>query len=444
MKLNGVEQIPSSLVACMVNGEEVPIEQLAYEGFSFRVPEPMEQLKNIELKFYQYNSNQYQSVTLLDYQSSVEEKKFFYQYVILTHQIDYLKAAQEIISDYSNYVGLKLDGDDEELSAKMTGLPLGGWEDFYETFEEQKMDWLSPMPKDTYQLCTPYELALTIDSPEKYQDYLNMEIEEFQKKWLEKNYLGDHPLFQTTASRLYVGNQFCHNLFPEKSCFLRILKKAQEENLQVTVATTYMREECLEETERLWEDIYQWCQENEMALEVVVNDWGMVKRLETWSDLFTLSLGVLLNKRRKDPRMEYKNGFLEKQDLMLENGFSHWSYQEYLKKRWNICRYEVETCGYVYEIPRGRSSLHVPYYQTNTSQYCTLYAKLMHGERGNQRLIKNCANYCSQWVFLYPKSFNMVGINNSLFGFDNKILTDEKYLHGWIEQGVDRIVLDLL
>ena len=309
MKLNGVEQIPSSLVACMVNGEEVPIEQLAYEGFSFRAPEIMEQMKTIELKFYQYNSNQYQSVTLLDYQSSVEEKKFFYQYVILTPQMDYLKAAQEIISDYSNYVGLKLDGDDEELSAKMTGLPLGVWEDFYETFEEQKMDWLSPMPKDTYKLCPPYELALTIDSTEKYQDYLNMEIKEFQKKWLEKNYLGDHPLFQTTASRLYVGNQFCHNLFPEKSCLLRILKKAQEENLQVTVATTYMREECLEETERLWEDIYQWCQENEMALEVVVNDWGMVKRLETWSDFFTLSLGVLLNKRRKDPRMEYKNGF---------------------------------------------------------------------------------------------------------------------------------------
>lgn len=444
MKLNGVEQIPSGLVACMVNGEEVPIEQLAYEGFSFRVPEPLEQLTTIVLKFYQYKKNQYQSVTLLEYQKSVEEKKFFYQYVILTSQVDYLKFVQEIISDYSNYISLKLDGDDEELSAKMTSLSSSGWDDFCENFKEQKMDWLSPMPKDTYRLCTPYELALSIDSKEKYQDYLNLNIREFQKKLLERNYLEKHPLFQVTASRLYVGNQFCHNLFPEKSCLLSILKKAREENLNVTVATTYMREECLDETEELWDDIYRWCKEHEMTLEVVVNDWGMVKRLETCRDIFTLSFGVLLNKRRKDPRMEYKNGFLENMDLCLENGCSDLSYQEYLRKRFNICRYEVESCGYVWEIPRGRASLHLPYYQTNTSQYCTLYGKLIHGDRGNQRLIKHCANYCSQWVFLYPKSFNMVGIYNSLFGFDNKILTDEKHLERWMGQGVDRIVLDLL
>ena len=94
-------------------------------------------------------------------------------------------------------------------------------------------------------------------------------------------------------------------------------------------------------------------------------------------------------------------------------------------------------------IPDGHHSLHLPFFQTNTSQYCTLYAVCRYGDRGKQKLPENCPNYCDKKVFLYPKHLKMVGRYNSLFGYDEKILWDEKQLRDYLEQGIDRIVVNV-
>ena len=56
---------------------------------------------------------------------------------------------------------------------------------------------------------------------------------------------------------------------------------------------------------------------------------------------------------------------------------------------------------------------------------------------------KNCPRYCNKKVFLYPKHLKMVGRYNSLFGYDEKILWDEKKLQDYLEQGIDRIVVNV-
>ena len=76
------------------------------------------------------------------------------------------------------------------------------------------------------------------------------------------------------------------------------------------------------------------------------------------------------------------------------------------------------------------------FFQTNTSQYCTLYAVCRYGDREKQKLPENCPKYCEQKVFLYPKHLKMVGRYNSLFGYDEKILWDEKQLQDYLEQGL--------
>ena len=43
------------------------------------------------------------------------------------------------------------------------------------------------------------------------------------------------------------------------------------------------------------------------SVEIVVNDWGTAQLAAQFS-AFSLCLGVLLNKRKKDPRMAYKMG----------------------------------------------------------------------------------------------------------------------------------------
>ena len=111
-------------------------------------------------------------------------------------------------------------------------------------------------------------------------------------------------------------------------------------------------------------------------------------------------------------------------------------------------------------LPPGKNSLHLPFYQTNTSQYCTLYAKCMTGERGKQKLAEECPKFCKDYAFLYPDHLMMIGRYNSLFALDSRIFEDgsgsgtgteigtkiktEEILKKWKKAGVDRLVVNLL
>ena len=94
------------------------------------------------------------------------------------------------------------------------------------------------------------------------------------------------------------------------------------------------------------------------------------------------------------------------------------------------------------KIAVGNHSLHIPFYQTNTSQFCTLYAVCTTNDRGNQNLVKNCSRYCEEYVFLYPKHLKAIGRYNSIFGFDDSILSNTDELNYYLENGIDRIVLN--
>lgn len=192
-------------------------------------------------------------------------------------------------------------------------------------------------------------------------------------------------------------------------------------------------------------------QEKKQPIEIVVNDWGMIQILSDLlvhepSDYIHLNLGVLLNKRRKDPRYTYKRGIQENVDKLTKNNLNGDVYRKFLCEKWKITRFEYEACPLTeaMKFPKKQNSLHLPYYQTNTSQYCTLYAKCTTGDRGNQKLVKNCPRYCDEIAFLYPKHLNMVGRYNSLFGYDDTLMKNPTKLKQYLERGIDRIVLTLL
>ena len=139
-------------------------------------------------------------------------------------------------------------------------------------------------------------------------------------------------------------------------------------------------------------------------------------------------LGILLNKRKKDPRFPYKKG---NKTLYRQNNLNADFYREYLKNEFGILRYEWESCGYEQEFPQGQNSLHLPYYQTNTSQYCPLYAICTTGNRGAQHLVKDCPHYCSTYTLSYPENMNMLGCFNSLFGVDKELLDCPEKIKGY-------------
>lgn len=496
--------IPFGLLGGFCDHLEIRITGLSEEGFSFRVPEKIEKAACLEICFFDFSADCYRKVQLAEKEREMkltEETPFFFIYSVWTKNGEYREQVKRLVTDYDNYISLKLAGDDAYLSEKMVGYPAELDEVYAESFEEQKKEWFSgsgdgrkdcfcekkgqeeiwkkQSSSDDFEEGLEFELALTIDRPELYNDFLQKDGTIFCHDYWKNNFLEHHPLSQKQATRLYIGNQFCHNLFPEKKQLFQMLEKALENNLAVTLAFSYIRNHLLEEIDELLQELEVWCQSREKEagkeqevyfpakkeqiitenlknpinqkkkesetkydLEIIVNDWAMPILLQGKPHLKPV-LGVLLNKRRKDVRLPYKHGIGNHVDSLAENNLNCGFYQDYLKNTFDIQRFEFESCGYKVTIPDGHHSLHLPFFQTNTSQYCTLYAVCRYGDRGKQKLPENCPRYCNKKVFLYPKHLKMVGRYNSLFGYDEKILWDEKQLQDYLEQGIDRIVVNV-
>lgn len=496
--------IPFGLLGGFCDHLEIRITGLSEEGFSFRVPEKIEKAACLEICFFDFSADCYRKVQLAEKEREMkltEETPFFFIYSVWTKNGEYREQVKRLVTDYDNYISLKLAGDDAYLSEKMVGYPAELDEVYAESFKEQKKEWFSCVgdgrkdcfcekkgqeeiwkkqsSSDDFEEGLEFELALTIDRPELYNDFLQKDVTIFCHDYWKNYFLEHHPLSQKQATRLYIGNQFCHNLFPEKKQLFQMLEKAFENKLAVTIAFSYIRNHLLEEIDELLQELEVWCQSREKEagkeqevyfpakkeqiitenlknpinqkkkesetkydLEIIVNDWAMPILLQGKPHLKPV-LGVLLNKRRKDVRLPYKHGIGNHVDSLAENNLNCGFYQDYLKNTFDIQRFEFESCGYKVTIPDGHHSLHLPFFQTNTSQYCTLYAVCRYGDRGKQKLPENCPRYCNKKVFLYPKHLKMVGRYNSLFGYDEKILWDEKQLRDYLEQGIDRIVVNV-
>lgn len=97
----------------------------------------------------------------------------------------------------------------------------------------------------------------------------------------------------------------------------------------------------LEDTFALLRKIDHWCSKNELEMECVVNDWGMADFIRKETKHLLPCLGTLLNKRKKDPRINYKKG---ERDLYSQNSFNADFYQEFLRESFGIERAEWESC----------------------------------------------------------------------------------------------------
>lgn len=441
-KFHGVPMLPFGILAGFAEEREIRLTDLAEEGFRFRTAERTEEPGKFRLCFYNSLAGGYREMELTDFEMEEEEHTgFFYIYVVYTESETYRKEVRRLIGQYSRYIRLKLMEDDGELAKALTGYPAE--KDLVEacSLEEQKRRWFSELPVDGVFPEFP-SLALELDRPELYRKYLSMEIGEFSAGYWPSNGLGEHPLARRTPDRLYIGNSFCHLLFPEKSQLFALLEKALREGLSVTLSFSYIRDFLLESTEELLDELSAWCGQKERWLELLVNDWGLAELLrKKRSPYLEPVLGPLLNKRKKDPRLAWKTGSLES---LAENSLNADFYREFLVEELGIRRYEWEACGYPVKLPPGNHSLHLPFYQTNTSQFCPLAAGILRKDRGKQKLPENCPHFCETYAYLYPEHLAMAGRYNSLFALDREILKNPEHLEAYRQQGVDRLVINLL
>lgn len=464
-KLYGVPMIPFGLLAGFVSEKEVRITELSEEGFAFRTAEQIQKPDCVRLCFYDLEKAQYEELILQGLELEQGEiQSFFHTYTVWMDQQQsaskYRELVRKLLGQYSHYIQLKLTEDDGGLAQALTDYPAELDEVHAETWEQQKKLWyaealeawqseagyMAEMNVHTKTRCTVSEMefpefAIAIDRPELYEQYSRRPLEDFIKCYWKEQYLASHPLAKIRPGRLYIGNQFCPHLFPADEMLFTLLQKAQRELLQVTVVFTCQKESMLKSTEQLLQKLDQWCDEHGRELEVIVNDWGMAGLVGLMTSHLIPVLGILLNKYKKDPRIGFKQG---DQMLLKENPLGLENYRKYLQDEFAIHRYEWECRGHEQEYPQGRNSLYFPFYQTNTSQYCSLYACCTTGERGRQKEPANCPQCCQDKVLLYPDHLKMVGRYNSLFALDDTLLRMPEQVEQLMKSGIDRLVVNLL
>lgn len=457
----GIPMVPFGLISCLADDQEVRVTELAEEGFTFRTAEELGGNPRLFLHFFNFRESRYEEVELTQFELEKESQtKFFTEYVVNICQDIYLHNVRKLIRDYGEYINLKLEGDDAWMSSERVGYPAELEDEHYETFEQQKRAWFKEKTgislnksadeaerAQSWEFLEQVELAVELDTPWYYEQYLALDIQTFMASYWKENFLSEHPLSRKKVDRIYIGNQFCHCLFPKKEALSAMMDKAKQEGLEITIALTYVRDFMLEEVGKLLEYVDKWCRTNDRNVEILVNDWAVPALLKGKENLIP-RLGILLNKRRKDVRCEYKKGFYnsfnEETSSFEKNNLNSDFYREFLEENLGIQGFEFESCSFWQKLPDGKHSLHLPFFQTNTSQYCTLYAQCRNGERGRQEMPWDCPFYCQEQAFLYPKHLHMVGRYNSLFGYDEKILWDASLIAGYIRQGVERLVVNLL
>ena len=457
--------IPFGLLSGFMDSKEIRITELGENGFRFRLAEECPEPERFLICFYDMKKAGYRKVEIRKFEMNVvmlaaEERRlqensdiFFREYSVKVEQKDYVQEVQRLAGEYSRYIRLKLNGDDGELAEALTGYPAELDEVHCGSLEEQKKLWFggnsssvrrNPDADQSVEesfLDKGTEFALELNGTSLYEEYLCRPLPDFLAYYWQKNHLTQSWLAGRTPERFYIGNQFCHNLFPTEEQLFSIMDKMRSEDLEVTLAFSYIREFMLSSVEKLLEKVDNWCCVHGVNVEIVVNDWAMVEILRGKTSHLSPVFGTLLNKCKKDPRMKYKSGDTA---LFQHNSLNAEFYRTYLRDTFGIRRYEWESCGYRQEFPEGKNSIHVPFYQTNTSQYCTLYAACKNGERGKQELPESCPGYCREKVFLYPKHLKMVGRYNSLFALDESAVSGMADTEGWKEKRIDRIVVNLL
>lgn len=448
-----IPMIPFGLLAGYWGAAEVRITAVAEEGFQIRLAHPAAETQKqevIELAFYDYDTASYHRLSICDACVVREEQEpFFTVYTFTTELETYRREVQRLAMQYSRYIRWKTEGDDAALAEQMTGYPAREDGRHFESLEEQKQVWFASIQKDTFQKIqlgaqegnpsVKPELALALDGPAWYEKYLEQDAPAFFDLYFRKNQITKALDFR--PNRLYFGNAFCPHLFPDEDTLLKLTEKACREQFSVTLVFPVLWEANRSGMEHLLKLLDHWCTQHQETLELVVNDWGTAA-LAAEQKNFAVCLGILLNKRKKDPRIKYKQG---NDALFHENSLNAEFYRKYLKENLGIERYEWENCGCLQVFPQGKNSLYFPFYQTNTSQHCTLYAECVNGCRGTQKQVKDCPRYCEQQAFLYPKHLQMTGRYNSLFALDPSLLQNPaEKSRSYAAQGIDRFVLNLL
>jgi len=223
------------------------------------------------------------------------------------------------------------------------------------------------------------------------------------------NRIKDFKYWDKKYSRIYLGNEFCSRLLPNKKELEDIIKIVKKEKIKITLLTGQIDSQGL----KIIKKIIKYLDKKQILEEVVINDYGIFNYLKKTFPCCQIILGRMLSRFI----------FLNKDSFLNKMG---------------IKRLEFDSLNEV-KVRRQQSyniSYYYPYFSFFASRYCPV-ADIFNNKLENHGIIK-CSKECLKIGELrvnnsiFKKSAILKG--NALF-MENKI--DLKILD---RKGIDRLI----
>jgi len=423
-----IEGLPSSLIACFLGETQMHAAGISPRSVVFRTTSPIpSEKKPLRFCFYRPERGTYDAITINNYETGKAQRendavlsRFFFDDPACA------AAIRRAMNDFARYAETRSSFGASAYGHDTTGYPLDKEDSFPSSLQEAQENWYAALPPVPFpdEGCS---FSISLHSAKLWNGYMHHPLPDFMDVYASLVHVPRSLLPLRGPDRIYIGNPYCSRIFPEPQLLEAVADKAVREGLGVTLVTSLMRFGEEGSADALLDFAAR------RGFEVEINDWGMLARAQNRPLRPSLLLGTLLNRRRKDPRMPWKAGYARNENLFSRNALNDPGWQDYLHSL-GIRRFEFESTPQHPQIPDFPSSLHLPFYQTNTSAWCPLQAICENGERGAQSGSADCLHECEENVLLYPDHLKMLGRWNSLLALSTGI--DE------IPAGIDRLVLN--
>lgn len=236
--------------------------------------------------------------------------------------------------------------------------------------------------------------------------------------WLNTPWRGDaNAEFDNIAFRLYVGDEFCAHRLPSIGELQSLAGYAKARQWGLTLLTPPLTDQGIKDHWPLFEFMSRWQGKGE----AVLNDWGVLNQLNKRMPQLPLSLGRLLNKGFKDPRLcldDAKDRISPEAWELLNTCSYMQKHTAALAKELNVKRMEVDLApqqaGFT-DLPLA-ASVYFPYGYVSTGRVCWLAS---YERKGPRRFAPStdCARHCLQ----VRLSLNDKNSPNPLLYFGNAV-----------------------
>lgn len=444
------------------------------EGFAFRMPLRYEEKLSVnhryEVSFLDLSSKKY-----TEYEISGNVKKSGDEYIFSSKDDRFNSDFKSLLNNYMRMVRLKSEYDDVEVMEELTGVKLS---DEYSDSYTEKLYYVNRYNKNdgecvertnasesyvnskaenvTLELCKPkgpeflrllpVDIAISLDEPALWENFLRQEsFDNFVNYYWNYNSLNGYSITKFKVTHVYIGNQFCHNLFPGNEILDKLIRKVWKLGLKPVIVLAPVAQGRIAHTKEVLKLVGG---NNYISnIELVVNDYGVPMLLKELNDMgevtrnfFELTSGVLLNKRKKDPRIDW---------LSVGQGIKHSNYEnfsndeavaQYLRDVFDISKISCDVSSYPVKMSILPTVMHMPLYQTNTSD-CMIKSIVEGCGRGDKVDTMNCPGYCMEHRICFSTNIPLIGRWNTIFGESYESLDDFERINKIINDGLVRIVL---